>query len=254
MMRYKSCPGCGKLIKWEAVICPYCNLPYPEIEFQEPRGGVTQTVNSDKNFRTNTPKRPISIVLVVLLEIVFLTTILVFLFTPPNLLLLIIIYFPIFIIITFSLIFVNLRKIKSRSLGFLITTCVLLVILIISSVAFSNMQKKKNIVEAVTKSAEKANVTAPETTTRYKIAFMSERDGNREIYIMNMDGSGQVNLTNNPAADWLPSFSPNGSKIAFTSDRDGNNEIYIMNVDGSEQVRLTNNLANDYGPSFSPIP
>ncbi len=49
---------------------------------------------------------------------------------------------------------------------------------------------------------------------------------------MNVDGSGQVNLTNNSADDLAPSFSPDGSKIAFTSYRDGDNEIYIMNADG----------------------
>ena len=41
-----------------------------------------------------------------------------------------------------------------------------------------------------------------------KIAFVSDRDGNFEIYIMNADGSGLVNLTNNPAYDGEPSFSP----------------------------------------------
>ena len=41
-----------------------------------------------------------------------------------------------------------------------------------------------------------------------KIAFESSRDGNYEIYIMNLDGSGQARLTDNPAADKFPSFSP----------------------------------------------
>jgi WD40 repeat protein len=84
-----------------------------------------------------------------------------------------------------------------------------------------------------------------------RIAFVSDRDGNNEIYIMNIDGSEQVRLTNNPAQDVDPCFSPDGSKIVFDSARDGNWEIYIMNVDGSEQVRLTNNPALDVVPSFS---
>ena len=58
--------------------------------------------------------------------------------------------------------------------------------------------------------------TIPETTaskaaTKYRIAFQSDRFGNDqayEIYIMNIDGSGQERLTNNPANDWYPSFSP----------------------------------------------
>jgi len=91
-----------------------------------------------------------------------------------------------------------------------------------------------------------------EAATRGKIAFTSYRDGNLEIYIMNADGSGQTNLTGNPAGDWQLSFSSDGSKIAFSSKRDGNYEIYIMNADGSGQVRLTDNPADDCDPCFSP--
>src|SRR5262245_87396 len=51
-----------------------------------------------------------------------------------------------------------------------------------------------------------------------KIAFVSNRDGNNEIYAMNADGSNQTRLTNNPAFDNGPSFARDGSKIAFFSD------------------------------------
>ena len=70
-----------------------------------------------------------------------------------------------------------------------------------------------------------------------KLAFVSRRDGNSEIYVMNADGSAQENLTRQPANDSQPSWSPDGRKIAFVSRRDGNSEIYVMNADGS---RLTN--------------
>ena len=90
------------------------------------------------------------------------------------------------------------------------------------------------------------------TTVKSKIAFESYRDGKAEIYIMNVDGTGQTRLINNPTNDGAPSFSPDGAKIVFMSNRDGNLEIYIMNVDGSEQTRLTNNPASDTKPSFSP--
>ena len=62
-----------------------------------------------------------------------------------------------------------------------------------------------------------------------KIAFASNRTGNLEIYVMNTDGTQQTRITTDPAADYLPAWSPNGTKIAFTSYRDGNDEIYVMN-------------------------
>jgi len=84
------------------------------------------------------------------------------------------------------------------------------------------------------------------------ISFASYRTGDLEIYLMNSDGSVVVNLTNNPAGDSQPDWSPDGRKIAFTSDRDGNSEIYLMNADGTGQVNLTNNPARDHQPAWSP--
>ena len=69
---------------------------------------------------------------------------------------------------------------------------------------------------------------------------------------MDADGSNQTRLTNNPASDAQPAWSPDGTKIAFNSDRDGNFEVYVMDADGSNQTRLTNNPADDGGPAWSP--
>ena len=85
-----------------------------------------------------------------------------------------------------------------------------------------------------------------------KIAFVSTRDGNDEIYVMNADGSAQSRLTNNAVTDKDPTWSPDGTKIAFLTNRDGNNEIYVMNADGSAPARLTNNAASDGQPAWSP--
>jgi Tol biopolymer transport system component len=84
-----------------------------------------------------------------------------------------------------------------------------------------------------------------------KIAFRSDRDGNVEIYVMNSDGSNQVNLTNNPALDTTPAWSPDGTQIAFVSDRDGNREIYKTTASGSNQTRVTNNPATDRYPAWT---
>src|SRR5437016_4483694 len=66
-----------------------------------------------------------------------------------------------------------------------------------------------------------------------RIAFVSNRDGNNEIYVMDANGSGVTRLTNNAAGDSGPAWSPDGTQIAFSSSRDGNAEIYAMNADGS---------------------
>lgn len=92
-----------------------------------------------------------------------------------------------------------------------------------------------------------------------KIVFVSLRDGNWEIYVMDRDGRNQHNLTNNPGdqrtgVDWEPSWSPDGSQIAFTSFRDGNGEIYVMNPDGANLRKLTSSPVprGSYQPTWSP--
>src|SRR2546422_5003282 len=78
-----------------------------------------------------------------------------------------------------------------------------------------------------------------------QIAFMSLRDGNWEIYVMNADGSALRNLTSSPADDAIQTWSPDGSKIAFATNRDGNWEIYVVNADGSGARNLTNEPGYD---------
>ncbi len=84
-----------------------------------------------------------------------------------------------------------------------------------------------------------------------KIVFVSNRDGNGEIYTMNYDGSSVKRLTNNSSEESNPDWSPDGSKVAFVSDRSGEYEIYVMNWDGSGQTQITT-MTHCYSPQWSP--
>jgi Tol biopolymer transport system component len=86
---------------------------------------------------------------------------------------------------------------------------------------------------------------------RFQIAFVSNRDGNYEIYKMNMDGTGQTRITNDASIDDYPSWSPDGTEIAFASNRDGDYEIYVLNSDGSGVTQLTSNASVDIYPRWS---
>ena len=85
-----------------------------------------------------------------------------------------------------------------------------------------------------------------------KIAFTTNRDGNKEIYIMNADGSELQNITQHPAMEYGVSWSPDGKKIATYSNRDGNTEIYLLDLEANSAIRLTNDPGEDVLPAISP--
>jgi Tol biopolymer transport system component len=72
-----------------------------------------------------------------------------------------------------------------------------------------------------------------------------------DIYVMNADGTGVTNLTNNAASNDGPAWSPDGTKIAFRSSRSGVVELYVMNTDGSGVIALTADAAAEGRPAWS---
>ena len=85
-----------------------------------------------------------------------------------------------------------------------------------------------------------------------RILFVTDSDGDEEIFVMDADGTNRQRLTNNLADDSSPNWFPDGQHIVFVSDRDGDNEIYVMADDGTEVIQLTNNEVDDYSPTTSP--
>ncbi|MBI5870383.1 MAG: PD40 domain-containing protein [Actinobacteria bacterium] len=85
-----------------------------------------------------------------------------------------------------------------------------------------------------------------------KIAFVSYRDGNAEIYTVNPDRSGLTRITNSPAVEQSPAFSPDGSKIAFSSNRNGTNKIYVLRLSDMSISQLTFGSNYDDSPTWSP--
>ena len=85
-----------------------------------------------------------------------------------------------------------------------------------------------------------------------QVAFVSDRDGDFEIYLLDLDSDSLTNLTDHPGTDYGFSWSPDGEALAFASDRDGNQEIYILHVEDGAVSRLTDHEARDGSPSWSP--
>jgi Tol biopolymer transport system component len=87
-----------------------------------------------------------------------------------------------------------------------------------------------------------------------KIAFVSTRNGDEQIFLMNADGSGQTPITPDDSLnDRSPGWSPDGKQLLMTSDRSGgNNDIWVINADGSNPRQLTFTAEDELQAEWSP--
>ena len=89
-------------------------------------------------------------------------------------------------------------------------------------------------------------------TAQDVVVFVSDRDGDREIYAMRSDGSRPVNLSQHEGRDQAPALSPDRKRVAWISDRSGEIAVWLMAIDGSgkEMVRVLPDA--DFGLAWSP--
>lgn len=83
-----------------------------------------------------------------------------------------------------------------------------------------------------------------------RVAFQSERDGNREIYVLGLSTGVSRRLTENTFEDLTPDWSPDGQRLAFSSDRPGQRQIYVMSLRTGENVRVA---VQPDGANYFPI-
>ncbi|MBW8011305.1 MAG: protein kinase [Chloroflexi bacterium] len=91
-----------------------------------------------------------------------------------------------------------------------------------------------------------------------KIAFASDRTGIPQIWIMNVDGTGLDQVTDEVAGACQPDWSPDGNRLVFISPCSNDTDTYpgssmfVINIDGSEFTPLASFPGGDYDPAWSP--
>lgn len=91
-----------------------------------------------------------------------------------------------------------------------------------------------------------------------QLAFASARSGVPQIFLMNSDGSAQIQLTNLAEGACQPAWSPDGSQIVFISPCRGRNStypdarLYLIDADGSDLTPLLQSEGDDFDPAWSP--
>jgi len=83
------------------------------------------------------------------------------------------------------------------------------------------------------------------------IAYASNRDGNWDLYLLDLETGEEIQVTSDEGDDLLPAWSPDGAWIAFQSDREGSLDIYAYEVATGQLVRLTDLPSTEAAPSWT---
>ncbi len=83
-----------------------------------------------------------------------------------------------------------------------------------------------------------------------KIIFVSNRNGNDELYMMDYDGHNQTRLTFNKTRDYMPAWSADGDTIAYTAYNEGTAALYLFNPFEGKRTLITDH-GTSFGPDFS---
>ena len=106
-----------------------------------------------------------------------------------------------------------------------------------------------------------SSLADPQDDAGQKLAYVAEREGNWDIWLTSpyaspgsgdAAGAGALRLTDDPAMDWAPAWSPDGTQIAFVSDRGGSHQVYVMRADGAELRPVTGLSQGAESPAWSP--
>ena len=96
------------------------------------------------------------------------------------------------------------------------------------------------------------NYVCAQTYGAQYISYVSNINGNDNIYLMDTNGENSRPLTNHPAHERYPTWSPDGHFLAYASNRDGDFKIYIMDTKTGEHRRLTDRHEKEWAPAWSP--
>ncbi|MBU2501088.1 serine/threonine-protein kinase [bacterium] len=85
-----------------------------------------------------------------------------------------------------------------------------------------------------------------------RLMYSSNRSGNVDIWIRDLESRQDYRLTDDEAGDWDPAFTPDGQSVLWSSDRSGNMEIWMASIDGSGARQVTRDGVDAENPTMTP--